>query len=960
MNALVSARSAFSCLLLVVCMLLLGCSTPQQEQAVVPEKSPNDDNAYRLVTLDNGLQALLISDSDAPKAAAALDVLVGHGENPDGRGGLAHFLEHMLFLGTEKYPDAAEYERFITEHGGSRNAFTSFEHTNYFFDINAEHLRGGLDRFAQFFIAPNFDALYVDRERNAVEAEYQMGLKSDGRRGLAVLQASMNPDHPFHRFAVGSQESLADQPGSDVRDELVRFYKKHYSADVMRLAVLGRESLDDLEILVRELFAEVPNRDVTPAIIDEPMFVDAQLPMLLKVEPTGTSQQLSVNFEIGDYRDQYRAKPLSYLGYLVGHEGEGSLLSLLKAEGLAEGLSAGEGIAWRGGTLFSVNVSLTDRGVEEYERVLQALFAYLDMLREAGPVERLYEEQSALSEMAFRFREPAAPIRTVMSLAGAMHSYADEDILRGPYLMERFAPNLISEALAGMTPERAQVVLTAPGVETRSVTGYYQVPYTQLGPEAIMLAQWRAPAGELALHLPEPNPFIPEDLTLEAIAADNPATPALVFEAPRKRIWYRQAEEFRVPKGALYVSFRSPYAGASAEDKAAASLYTRIVTDALNEFTYPAVLAGLGFDFYRHAQGISLRVSGYDDKQLRLLEQLLAAIEAQSFDAERFERVRNDMLRELRNTAAQRPTSQLLGDLRQALTSGEYSEDALIEALEGMDRPGLQRYRDRFWNSVRAEALLYGNHPDSAVDRLAVILDKVLPEGPGEPALAPEILKLEAGDSLLLSSAIDHDDAVVAWYLQGAETSMAERAALALTSQIMQSGFFQQLRTEQQLGYVVQNFAWNQYEVPGLMMLIQSPTHDARVVQRAMADFLEQLPGDIDEAQFLRHRQALVSDILKPHENLGERAGFYWQSIAAREWNFDQPQRMADAVAAIDFGSWQEFFRQRLLGQPLSLIAASAGKREALPVYRDADQFGDPAALRAAQGDVYEVDLAPL
>jgi insulysin len=131
-------------------------------------------------------------------------------------------------------------------------------------------------------------------------------------------------------------------------------------------------------------------------------------------------------------------------------------------------------------------------------------------------------------------------------------------------------------------------------------------------------------------------------------------------------------------------------------------------------------------------------------------------------------------------------------------------------------------------------------------------------------------------------------------------------------------------------------------------------------VQRAMAAFLEQLPGDIDEAQFLRHREALVSDILKPHENLGERAGFYWQSIAAREWGFDQPQRMADAVAAIDFANWQDFFRQRLLVQPRSLIAASAGKRGELPVYRDADQFADPAALRDAKGDVYEVDLAPL
>jgi insulysin len=180
--------------------------------SVAPVQSPNDRFAYRLVELDNGLRALLISNPESPKAAASLDVYVGSGDNPEGRGGLAHFLEHMLFLGTEKYPDPAEYERFITEHGGSRNAYTSFEHTNYFFDVDAPHLTGALDRFAQFFIAPNFDARYVERERNAVQAEYQMGLKSDPRRGLDVLQASMNPEHPFSQFAVGSLESLADRP----------------------------------------------------------------------------------------------------------------------------------------------------------------------------------------------------------------------------------------------------------------------------------------------------------------------------------------------------------------------------------------------------------------------------------------------------------------------------------------------------------------------------------------------------------------------------------------------------------------------------------------------------------------------------------------------------------------------------------------------------------------------------
>jgi len=124
--------------------------------------SDNDRRAYRYVELPNQLRVLLISSPAIDKAAAALDVNVGSRQDPVDRQGLAHFLEHMLFLGTDKYPDADAYQDFISAHGGSHNAFTAFEHTNYFFDIDATQLEPALDRFSRFFVAPLFSADYVD------------------------------------------------------------------------------------------------------------------------------------------------------------------------------------------------------------------------------------------------------------------------------------------------------------------------------------------------------------------------------------------------------------------------------------------------------------------------------------------------------------------------------------------------------------------------------------------------------------------------------------------------------------------------------------------------------------------------------------------------------------------------------------------------------------------------------
>ena len=538
-----------------------------------------------------------------------------------------------------------------------------------------------------------------------------------------------------------------------------------------------------------------------------------------------------------------------------------------------------------------------------------------------------------------------------------MHYYADKDILQGPYLMASFEAEIIADSLALLTPDRAQVVLTAPEVSTDQVSRFYSVPFTRVGPEQIMLRRWQS-EDSAGLDLPAPNPFIADDVELLPIAADNASKPQLRLEQARKRIWYRQAEEFRVPKGALYVNFRSPLVGATAQQRAAASLYTRMVTDAASEYTYPALLAGLGVRFYRQAQGITLRINGYNDKQLLLLRDLLTGIDKRPFDAARFERIRREMVLSLQNTVARRPSSQLMDHLRRAINSGEYDEAALIAALENMSLEKLAAYRESFWASARSEALIYGNYPARTVDELAAALDIVLTGGDGEPALAPEVLALKAGEAVQLEAAIQHDDTVVAWYLQGAGQSWRERAEVALTAQIVQSGFFQQLRTEQQLGYVVSSFAWPQYDVPALTLLVQSPSHSAAAVYTAMERFLDDTLETVTEEQYARHREALVNDILRPHENLLERAESYWQSIAVRDWNFDDTRQMADAVSRIAFEEWQRAYRQTFLDKRHSLLAVSPGARQARPV-QSGQTFTDPKALRADHV-LYTIDLAPL
>ena len=137
------------------------------------DKHPLDKSEVRKLTLDNGVKVYLLSNPDFNVSAASMVVEVGSLENPDNREGLAHFLEHMLFLGTKKYPDVDEYSTYLKTFGGYSNAYTASDHTNYQLQVLPDGFEGALDRFAQFFISPLFTAEYTAREVNAVNSEHQ-------------------------------------------------------------------------------------------------------------------------------------------------------------------------------------------------------------------------------------------------------------------------------------------------------------------------------------------------------------------------------------------------------------------------------------------------------------------------------------------------------------------------------------------------------------------------------------------------------------------------------------------------------------------------------------------------------------------------------------------------------------------------------------------------------------------
>lgn len=209
-------------------------------------KPSRDLREYKHIKLANDLQAILITDEESEgQAGCSLTVGVGSLSDPKDLQGLAHFLEHMCFMGTQKYPDERSFGQFISQNGGSTNAYTNWASTTYLFEVDTEVIEEALDRFAQFFIAPLINLDATDREIQAVDSEFGINVQNDDNRRESLLGATLNSPHNLNSFSWGNLQSLANR--SNLHDEALKFHGQYYSSNIMTLCVLAPST--DMESL---------------------------------------------------------------------------------------------------------------------------------------------------------------------------------------------------------------------------------------------------------------------------------------------------------------------------------------------------------------------------------------------------------------------------------------------------------------------------------------------------------------------------------------------------------------------------------------------------------------------------------------------------------------------------------------------------------------------------------------
>ena len=866
---------------------------------LIPEKSPNDKRVYRYLELENRLKVLLVSEPGTEKSAASLTVFRGSYHEPAEFAGLAHFLEHMLFIGTEKYPELDGYQQFLTSNGGTSNAYTAADHTNYFFDVKSDHLDEAMDRFAQFFISPLLDPDYVDREKNAVHSEYQLQIKDDGWRGYSAMKQAYSEAHPGSRFSIGTLDTLGPGVGTAMRE----FMAANYSADQMALVVVGASGLDDLQASVTERFSAVENRDIGPAPRPGPLF-ETTGPRTLTVQTLKDTHGLSFNFLVPSLTEHYTRKPAVYIANLLGHEGAGSLHAWLKARGWIESLSAGGRRIDEDNSMISIDLELTPAGAERAPEITTALFQTIDLIARSGIEQWRYDEQAKAGDLAFRFQEKGSPIRTVYVLSPRLMYTPPADVLTAPYRFEEFDPELIAGFVAALTPDNLLIEVAGQEVDTDRTEAFFGVRYS-------LAAATLPPTGARigAITLPEPNPFLPDELAL--LDAPN-APPERVADRPGIELWLAPDTEFGAPRANQYLRIAIDGGLATPDDHVLSAMYAHLVADSLNAWAYPAQLAGLNYGIRNDTAGFRITLGGYDQKQPVLLDEVLRAFTGVSIDPDKFALYKNQLLQNWRNFEKERPYTQVSARSTHAVRSRSWSPAKLADALDGKTATDLERWRARKLQRVAVEGLLHGNVDQAGSTRIGAMLANRLPLG--EVEFEESITRILDGQERLRVD-VDHNDAAIAIYVQTPGDDYTARARTALLAETMKQSFFTELRTNQQLGYVVAARNRPQRNQPGLIFLIQSPVAGAQDLETAIETFLRSYRAtvaDLPTPEFDRYRQGLAVRLTEREKNLAQRSQRYWSDLMMDDFSFASQQRIATHVLQTDQAALLDYYDEVL------------------------------------------------
>lgn len=888
-----------------------------EDEAKLPILNPAlKDRKTAKLRLENGLEVYLVSDPGSDQSAAALAVEAGSWMDPKEYPGMAHFLEHMLFMGTGAYPKEFEYMQYIHDNGGTVNAYTATDRTVYIFSINNEAFEGALDRFSHFFIDPLFSPSCIGRELHAVDQEHAKNIEHDGWRQYMVFKETGNPAHPNNAFSTGNAKTLSGIPQTALKD----WYQKNYSANRMHLVVISPLPMETLIALVDKDFSRVEKRQVSaPRILGE-MASAQQKGHLLALKPIKDLKVLSLSWELPkDFAMDQEKQVASLVAYVLGNESETSLLHVLKKEKLAENMSVSSDRFSKDHVLFSLEISLTEQGLASIDKVIDRCFQAIATLKKTGIPPYIFDEMKTLALLNYQYQPREDAYQFVQHHAAGMvyenlSTYPEKSKIASEY-----DPEMAMALIESLKAQNCLFTLIADpalsGIAPTTKEKWMNAEYAFKEFPRTKLTAWNSATPNAHIQLPRPNPFIPEQLTL--VSASSDSAPLLIADDAEGKIYFAADSRYQLPETTLIFGLKSPMIDGSTKKIVLMDLYIKALYEKLQGTLFFAHEGGLNADFTQKDLKLLLTIQGFSDKAPVLAKEIFQTLKNAVPNREHFEILKTSLQSAYDNVSKELPVSQANELLSSLIYNDAPLSNEKLKAVKGVTYEEFTQFTKAVWKQAYVEGLFYGNLTATQVNELWSDLKTQLAAEPYPVADQHKrrllILPEKQGPYLIKHTTERQGNGVILLIQEG-DFSFQKRGLQQVLSKALQDGFFETLRTKQQTAYMAK--AWDLEVERQLMQLfaVQSNTHHPRDLiarfELFLEDFVKNFPERLSEERFENIQNMLVTTLKMPPEKSSWMARRLFTLAFDYQGDFNWIEQRIASIESLTYQEVQEAAHQ--------------------------------------------------
>jgi len=454
---------------------------------------------------------------------------------------------------------------------------------------------------------------------------------------------------------------------------------------------------------------------------------------------------------------------------------------------------------------------------------------------------------------------------------------------------------------------------------TDKVEQWYGINYKDTPLDADLLKILNNPGKNDELHLPHPNPFLPEDFSRHPPQEKHISeTPKATLIEDRGTLWYKYDAKFNVPKAYQLFDLISPCAYASPTHTVMTNLFCRLVTDALNEYLYDAQIANLSYSLFVLNEGIRLIIKGYNCKQAILRDLILDKIRNIVIDPERFAVIKESQTRSYANFDKDHPYQRVMYENCFNLETSRWANDQYLEAIGAITLEQTQQHVANLFEYLYVELIAVGNISfDEAIASINAVF-KITGAKPLNLSMVPvrSHLKLPIGYQAVKRVAgfnpQEKNSAIEVLYQVGRDDPVLN-AKIDLFDHLTSAAAGNQLRTNEQLGYIVWSGTKSDYGIKSYRVLIQSDVQPPNYLHERIEVWLQSYEETLvamPEEEFEENKKGLIARKLEKDKSLKDETARYSLEVQfPRTHLFKRAEIEAEEVGKLTKDDMLAFFK---------------------------------------------------